>query len=95
MKGKYINKLVNEYSIAWEFCGNNTGAKLKTVEKLNEKLKEIDSLFKFLPVSVIKAMERVQELVVRSQPVPSYPKGCANVPSGYDSKIKAAYFNRP
>ena len=38
---KEINRLIDSYSIAWEFCGNNTKAKIKLAKKLNNEVKEL------------------------------------------------------
>ena len=35
---KEINRLIDSYSIAWEFCGNNTKAKIKLAKQLAKKL---------------------------------------------------------
>lgn len=73
--------LINEYSIAWEFCGNNTKAKIKIANLLNIQLKDCERIDKekeilneFLPQSVIEAMERAQQHIVDSQPLALYKK---------------------
>jgi len=38
--------LVNEYVIAWEFCGNNTKAKIKMVRSINTQLKDCERIDK-------------------------------------------------
>lgn len=34
-----IDKLIQDYSVAWEFCGNKTSAKIKLAKELNKQLR--------------------------------------------------------
>ena len=38
-----LKNLVNQYSIMWEFCGNNTLAKIKVAQTLSENLKRLNN----------------------------------------------------
>jgi hypothetical protein len=81
MSYKPVNKLINQYSIAYEFCGNNTKAKLILTNEFNLKLNELPYVKYtnlkygcFLNTAVVNAMQRVQDSIVKSQPIPSINK---------------------